>query len=310
MTWALIDSSWLAYRALYGLGDLRGGDTDAPTGVLYGFFEQLRTVCRDPHIRSNQAAIFFDSRKSYRALAYPAYKQKRKQERTPDELALLQVVYGQMRLLRTEILPAIGFPVYRQTGLESDDLIARVAADLTYEGRGRKMAVMVTADGDLYQCISESVHWYDPGRGRYLDPTEFFNEKMGLKPEQWAEVKALAGCPSDNVKGIPGVGEKTATVHVLGMLPVQPKRLAAINSSEGKDILQRNLKLVRLPHARTRPLTLTPARYDAEAFFAVCRQYGMRSYLSGPKHLDWQDFFAGDMRPKQTRRIRRRGSHG
>ncbi len=307
MIWALIDSSWLAYRALFGLGDLRGGDKDAPTGVLYGFFEQLRTVCQDPLVQTNKAAIFFDSRKSYRAVAYPLYKQKRKQQRTPEELALFHVMHEQMKLLRSEILPAVGFPVFRQTGLESDDLIALAARKLSDTGRGLKQAVIITADGDLYQCVSDSVHWYDPTRSQYVDPAAFFSRWLGIVPSQWAMVKAIAGCKSDNVKGVQGVGEPTAICYVLGMLPVERKRHEAITSADGKAIIARNLKLVQLPHEKTKDFKLKTPQYDADAFFRFCERYGMKSYLKGPKHREWGAFFRGDLLPREVRRVRRRG---
>lgn len=285
---AILDSSWFAHRAKYSLGNL--SHADLKTGVIYGFLEQVRHVCNDPRIMSNNVGLFFDSKSSVRKAAYPEYKANRqKAQRSPEEWAERAVMRDQLALLRQEILPAIGFPCFQQAGLESDDLMAQAAEQL--EGAG---TVLVTADGDLYQCITTRNHWYDPQRNRYLDHGAFWKE-YGIDPCSWAEVKAIAGCGTDNVKGVPGVGEGSAIKYILGIYPRHHKRYAAITSAEGLTIIQRNRGLVRLPHPDTLPLDIqpfNPPKYDERVFFKTAEQYGFKSFLEdGARRMGWVNFF-------------------
>ena len=291
--WALVDFSNLAHRALHTLQGM--SHNEVPTGIIFGFFQQLLTVCNDPYIASNRVALFFDSRQSYRRRSYPEYKAKKHQEATPEELNILKVFVQQVKVLRDEILPGIGFPCYRQIGLESDDLIAS-AADSLRDGMSKeRVAVVVTADHDLFQVISDNTHWYDPYRGKYLDVVGYRKETELSSVDQWALFKALAGCHSDNVKGVPGVGTKTAILYLSGVLPITSKKHLAIVSDEGKKTFQRNLGLVRLPHAKTKPVVLREPVYDEKAFLRCCKTYGLASYMEGQRKRDWQDFFAGKM---------------
>lgn len=282
MRWALIDASYLAYRSMYSVGDL--STDDLPTGVVFGFFHQLRTICRDPRVATTRMAVFFDSPDSYRAMEFSGYKEKRRAaERTPEERERLHVMWDQVRQLRDVVLPAIGIQVVRQRGLESDDLIAYAAQRL-------RECVMVTADGDLFQCISETASWYDPSRRRLLTP-ETFREQYGIEASRWGEVKCIAGCSTDNVPGVPGVGEKTAVRYLNGQLPPRYKTHQAIISAEGQSIRHRNASLVVLPHRRTLPFRLRRPNYSVEYFFKVCVAYGLDSFLAPKARADWTAFF-------------------
>lgn len=297
----LIDSSYLAHRARYSLKDLEF--EDFPTGVLFGFFEQLLTLCTNPRIKSNNVHLCFDSRQSYRKHEYPAYKATRHKNKTPEEIQELRVMKTQLNLLRREILPAIGFPVYRQTGLESDDIIAHIAAQISLSEDSQ--AIIITSDGDLYQCITNNVHWYDPGRESYLTLESFYAKKE-IDAEKWARVKAIAGCNSDEVKGVPGVGEKTAIQYLKGILPSKYKKFQAIISPEGKAIYKRNLKLVLLPHVKTKHVKTQQPVYSVKIFREVCKEYGFLSYLKGRRADQWMNFFNNKFVTHKTN-IRKRG---
>ena len=146
--WCLCDLGWLSYRAYYATGNL--GFDDVATGVIFGVFDALRVLSSDPQINSSNILIFADSRQSYRKSFFPGYKEKRHdtKEVSPDELQKLAEMKKQVHVLREEILPSIGIPVYKQNGCESDDLMAMAAR--SFKG-DEKEAVIVTADGDLYQ---------------------------------------------------------------------------------------------------------------------------------------------------------------
>lgn len=302
MRWCLIDASWLAYRARHAFGQ-RLSFADEPTGVVFGFFEQLRVTCYDPRVRTNAVALCFDSRKSYRRNAFPAYKQKRREERTPAEWAEVIAMKEQVERLRRDILPRCGFVCLKQSGLESDDVMAMAATQLPGTG------VMVTADNDLYQCINDRVHWYDPVRDLYLDPARLVERKR-VGSNEWGLVKCLAGCRGDGVPGIPGIGEKTAIDYIWKILK-PGKKLDAIMSPEGLRIMARNERLVVLPHLKTRPVKLPPdgPQYDRRAFYDVCAEYGFKSYLDGPRRRAWDGFFDGAMNANDLMAQRARKRH-
>ena len=294
--WVLVDISYMAHRARYALGEL--SYQDAPTGVLFGFFEQLRTTCLDTRVRSSRVVFLFDSKQSFRKQTFPAYKAHRKDDMSEEDVEKLKIMYHQVHLLRQDILPAIGFQVHRQTGCESDDLMAMAADSLQGD---RREAILITADGDLWQCISQAVHWFDPARKVYYDPETFLTKK-GINPGQWASVKALAGCNGDGVPGIPGVGEKTAIQHLLGTLPKHFKRAQALYSEEGKAIINRNLPLVKLPHHKTKPFELRDPELKPDVFFGMAERYGLMSYLREPLLGQWREFFSLAIGPETRKR--------
>jgi 5'-3' exonuclease len=296
--WILIDISYLAHRARYATADLQWEDFH--TGVLFGFWEQLRHICSDRNIQSNRVVFCFDSRQSYRKKTFPEYKAHRRTDLTDEEKVQIEAMYDQVKLLRADVLPAVGFQVVRQTGCESDDVMAQIARQLTAESQP---GIMVTADGDLWQCISHSVHWYDPARERLYTPSVFANKK-GIACNMWGQVKAIAGCSGDGVPGVPRVGEKTAVRYLTSQLPSHHKTYQAIISPEGKRIIERNKPLVILPHTKTKPIELREPDYSIEGFFDFCERYGFRTYLKDPKKSEWEAFLSN----KHTH-TRRRGEH-
>lgn len=287
MKWVIIDLSYLAHRARYGTKDLEY--EDVPTGVLFGFFEQLRTICAHHHIRSNRVLICADSKKSIRKKTFPGYKSKRYDAMTEEEQKILSAMRDQVLLLRKVILPEIGIPIYRQTGLESDDLMAALAQQLD---KKKEQGVLVTGDGDLFQCITEYVHWFDPMRNRYLIPAWFERQKK-IAPSRWGEVKCIGGCTSDSVPGVTNVKEKTAIAYLNGTLPAHYARYKSIESKAGQDAIARNRSLVILPHEKTKPVKLKEPEMNIDAFWSMCERYGLQSYLQKTKKKEWEDFFKG-----------------
>lgn len=292
--WVLIDMSYIAYRAKYALNGLKF--EDIPTGVIFGFFEQFKSICQDRLVQSNQVIFFFDSRKSYRRKVYPNYKKKRIEERTEEEKEQLQIMYEQIRILRTDILPRLGIQVHRQTGLESDDLMAKVSQ--CFSPKKERQAIIITSDKDLYQCISNAVHWYDYGRGVYYEPFLFQNTKY-IEPSRWGEVKCITGCLSDTVEGIKGVGEKTAIEFLTNKINPSTKRYISITSSEGQEIIERNKELIILPHRKTKSINLKAPEYNMNAFISICKEYGLISFLEKDKRKEWRRFFQGELARKK-----------
>ncbi|MDT5002459.1 MAG: polymerase [Mycobacterium sp.] len=198
----LLDGNSLAFRAFYALPaenfKTQGGLT---TNAVYGFTAMLINLLRDEgptHI----AAAFDVSRETFRKEKYPEYKAGR--SATPDEFR------GQIDITK-EVLVALGITVLAEAGFEADDLIATLATQAENEGY---RVLVVTGDRDALQLVSDDVTVLYPIKG-VSELTRFTPEavqnKYGLTPTQYPDFAALRGDPSDNLPGIPGVGEKTAT---------------------------------------------------------------------------------------------------
>ena len=293
--WVVFDFSWLAYRALYSMGGL--SFDDMPTGVVFGVLEAIRTVCADEKIRSNKVAIMLDSRRNVRKKQFPEYKSKRS-DITEEEKEERKKMYEQMDILTEDFLPACGFLLYKQKGMESDDLLAMAAQQLSKDGQD---VVIVTADGDLYQCISDNVYWYNPSRNLFYSQ-ESFRKKKGIEANRWGEMKMVAGCPGDGVPGVPKVGEKTAIKYLLGTLPKHYKTYQRIISEEGQKIIERNKKLVILPHLDTKKLEFRIPEYESDVFVDKCKKYGFYSFIDEKRKKNWEMIFGDKLRPEKLRK--------
>ena len=198
----LLDGHSLAYRAFYALPvENFSTTTGQATNAVYGFTSMLINVLRDE--RPTHVAVAFDvSRVTFRTEAFPAYKATR--SASPAEFA------GQVELTKN-VLTALGIPSLAVAGFEADDIIATLAS--AAEAADFEVLV-VTGDRDAFQLIDENVTVLYPVRGvselARMDPAAV-TAKYGLAPELYADFAALRGDKSDNLPGIPGVGEKTAT---------------------------------------------------------------------------------------------------
>ena len=298
--WVFIDVSYLAYRAHFGLNHLHPVWEDLRTEVLFGFWEQLRVICENERVNSNRVVACCDSPSSLRRKAFPGYKAGRKEDQTPEEQQERKIIHDQMNVLRDVLLPKVGIQVLCQDGLESDDMMAQASLQLR-EARQPELAILVTGDGDLWQCISPTTLWFDPGRDRLYD-VETFIAKKGIHPCLWGQVKCWAGCSSDTVPGVPRVGEKTAVKFLMNQLPSSHKTFQAITSQEGKRIYHDNVDLVILPHEATKPVLLHSPEYSPEAFFSMCEQYGFHSYLKKPLKGKWMDLMTQGRGQRKTRK--------
>ncbi|KAA1248003.1 DNA polymerase I [Mycobacterium simiae] len=201
----LLDGNSLAFRAFYALPaenfKTRGGLT---TNAVYGFTAMLINLLRD-EAPTYIAAAFDVSRQTFRSERYPEYKANRSS--TPDEF------HGQIDITK-EVLGALGITVLAEPGFEADDIIATLATQAEKEGY---RVLVVTGDRDALQLVSDDVTVLYPRKG-VSELTRFTPdavvEKYGLTPAQYPDFAALRGDPSDNLPGIPGVGEKTASKWV------------------------------------------------------------------------------------------------
>jgi DNA polymerase-1 len=196
----LVDGTGFAFRSYYAIRSGMTTSKGQPTNAVYGFARILLKILREQ--QPTHIVMAFDAGGgTFRNEMYAEYKATRQE--TPEDLR------SQLPLMTT-LVEAFDIPVLRVPGVEADDVIgtlARRAEDAGME------AVIVSGDKDLLQLVSDRVRVYDPSKGDagiWYTPNEV-RERFGVEPERVIDVLALMGDASDNVPGIRGIGEKTAT---------------------------------------------------------------------------------------------------
>ena len=271
-TWLLLDSNYLAYRALHTTGKLT--HENVPTGVIYGFLRDV--VNLQNHHVTNHIVFCFDHGESLRKVVYPGYKisrQQRRKEQTPEEKMIHDAMHQQLTLLREEYLEEFGYNnIHYQEGYEADDMIASICHNL----KPKDKAIIVSADHDLFQLLNDQVICYNPAK-QVAITAESFTEKFGVAPSQWCDVKAIAGCSSDDVIGVAGVGELTAAKWLAGRLKPGSKKFEAI--VKGNKLWRKNLPIVRLPYVGTEVKPLYRDETTDEKWEGLVSRLGMKSLL-------------------------------
>ena len=196
-----LDGNSLAYRAFFALPTDMITANGQVTNSIYGFTSMLLTLMRD-HKPDGVVVVFDRKEPTFRHEAAPEYKAQR--ETQPD------ILYQQLDLIR-EMLTKMGIEAIDAAGFEGDDLIATIADKAQKAGDD---LIIVTGDRDNYQLVADPhirVLYNKRGVSDYAlyDEAGIF-ERTGVTPKQYAEYAALRGDPSDNLDGVPGVGEKTA----------------------------------------------------------------------------------------------------
>ncbi|MEL7642248.1 MAG: DNA polymerase I [Solidesulfovibrio sp.] len=200
----LIDGSAFFYRGYHAFRDIARSD-GFPTSALFMVFRLLFKLVKEQ--TPDHLVFFLDGRgPSFRSNIYSDYKANR--ESMPEPLA------RQVEPL-IEGLTLLGLPVIVPEGAEADDGIASLAARF---GPSRPV-VIVGADKDLKQCLTDTVVLYDPsGKAEKLVTKADFTAECGIEPASWPDLQALVGDTSDNIPGVPGVGPKTA-LDILRRFP-------------------------------------------------------------------------------------------
>lgn len=287
MNYIIVDSNGLCWIAKYAQKGLSYGDME--TGIMFGFLSQIKKIAKD--FNTNKFIFSWDSKKSIRRSLYPQYKQHRREkqaERTPQEVIEDNMAFYQFYLLRTKVLPQLGFRnIFIRTGFESDDIIASLVIDPPEPLQSSKN-IVVTTDDDLLQLLNRC-DIYNP-RTHETTTKDKFKEKYGLNPLDWPLVKQLAGCDSDNVEGVPGVGEIKAMQYVKKQM--KPGKILGRIVKEGEAIIKRNAPLVCLPLIGTKPpegFNIVEDTFNVDNFLDVFEKYGFQSFI---KDLDvWRRTF-------------------
>lgn len=205
----LLDSASLYYRSYFALPESMQAPDGHPHNAIRGFFSTIARLRQRFSPSGLVAAWDADWRPQWRVDLIPSYKTHRVAteddvkalEETPDTLG------PQIGAIR-ELLEAWGVPVVGVEGYEADDIIATLAK--SYDN-----ALVVSGDRDMVQVVSERTHVFlavNGGMEKWplLDPRAV-RERYGVAPDQYVEVAAMRGDPSDGLPGVPGIGEKTAT---------------------------------------------------------------------------------------------------
>lgn len=273
-TWLLLDANYLCRRAFHSMPGL--SYHDIPTGVIYGL---LRDVSNLQDLHATDDVVFcFDHGQSRRVEAYPAYKAHRRPGAyTHDErVQNLNIFRAQVELIRKDYLRQIGYRnVFSQFGYEADDLIG----SLCQKRSNGDDVIIVSEDQDFYQLLTPHVSIYHPKKNLAVTRISFV-KSYRISPEQWITVKAIAGCHTDNIMGVPRVGEATALKYVKGTLS---KHLSSYDKIESqREMWEENIKLVSLPYPGVEPMELRDNEVTVRKWKAFCERYGMTSIANRP----------------------------
>ena len=199
---AIIDGKSVFYRGYYAMPTLTTAD-GTPTGGVYGFAAMSLELIKK--LKPDYVAVAWDKPKTNirkRLAIYPAYKAGRKAA-PPDFYAQIPVLY--------DLLEAFGWPLYELDDYEADDILCTLAHKASAQGIE---SMLITSDLDALQCLGPLTHVYALKKGfsniERFD-SEYYEAKHHIKTTQFLDMKALKGDSSDNIPGVPGIGEKTAT---------------------------------------------------------------------------------------------------
>lgn len=218
----LIDGNSMAYRAFFALPDTMATADGRPTNAIFGLASMLVKLISD--YRPRQIAVAWDAGMSGREVVYPEYKSHR-----PPKPDLLRQQWPQL----LEMVEAFGYTNVKVDGYEADDVIAtmtRQASEVNIP------VVVVTGDRDAYQLVTDTVQVMSTSRG--VTETKMYNreavkERYGVYPELVTDLMGLRGDTSDNIPGVPGIGEKTAAA-LLEQFGSLEEVLANVDQVSGK----------------------------------------------------------------------------
>jgi DNA polymerase-1 len=276
----LLDGFGLVYRGYYALPPLTTSKGDLVNGV-FGFCSIVLRGFAD--LKPDYVAVAFDlSGPTFRHEAYADYKATR--TRMPDDLA------AQFPKVR-EVVKAMRIPVYEQAGYEADDVIGTLTLDAEKAGIE---TTIVSVDLDMLQLVTDKTRLMTTRSGVentvIYDPARIW-ERFGLRPDQMIDYKALKGDPTDNIPGVPGVGEKTAAklVAEYGTLDALYERIDDVKPEKLRDKLIEHRsqvfegrELTTIVRDLPVSLDLAAARlgdYDRDTVLRLFREYEFRTLI-------------------------------
>lgn len=274
----LVDGYSQMYRAYHAIRGLSGPDGRS-TNAVYGFVTMLRKLVADQ--QPALIACAFDlAGPTFRSALAADYKANR--PGMPDDLAY-QIPYVH------RACEALGVPILSCPGFEADDVIGTVAERAVKEGY---RVAIVTGDKDMFQLVHDDIRVFNPrDEGTWYD-ADGVQEKFGVRPDRVVDVLALTGDSIDNIKGVPGVGEKGARdlIGTYGSLDALLEHAGEVTQKKYREALLAHADLARQSRELARIRRDAPITFEIEAFryggpnrqacFELFGELGFRSLLS------------------------------
>lgn len=249
----LIDGNSILYRSFYAIQRLSTSQ-GFPTNAIYGFLNTLRKI-QEQEKPSHLGIVFDTGKPTLRHKAFEAYKAQRKP--MPDDLQT------QLPVLK-KVIQALRIPLFEYENYEADDVLASLARLASEKGI---QTIIVTTDKDLFQLVDDKTIIYNPAKEIYLD-REKVKEFFGVEPEQVVDVLSLWGDPSDNVPGVPGIGEKTSKnlIQHFSSLDNLLANLEKVESPRIREAIRQNLEKINLSRQLVTVERNLPLELNLEAF--------------------------------------------
>ena len=275
----ILDGYGLIYRAYFALASRPLTDSDGNNiSAIYGFFRTIFFLRKDYGAR--RIAVAMDTiGPTHRHKLYLEYKATR--DKTPESL------HAQVPIIK-RILECLGVPVLSVEGYEADDVIGSMAELCRKEGRD---CSLVSADKDLMQLVDKNVRMLRPRKGggfQEIGPAQVLEEK-GVRPNQMVDYLALIGDSSDNIRGVDGIGEKTATAllakwgnldSLYNNIDEVAKGARLLKLKEGKESAYFSRKLVKIVRDLALEKELVSIDNSIIDFAAVAREFRKRNMMT------------------------------
>jgi DNA polymerase-1 len=249
----LIDGNSLLYRSFYAIQRLSNSQ-GFPTNAIYGFIITLRKLLEQE--KPDYLGIVFDTPgPKLRHAVFKEYKAHRKP--MPDDLV------KQIPKLK-EVIRALRIPVFEDQDYEADDVLGSLAQKAAAKNF---LSVIVSTDKDLLQMVGPAIQVYNPAKELTLDEAKV-KEIFGVLPDQVVDVLSLWGDPSDNVPGVPGIGEKTAKslIGEYGSLANLLKNLEKMKNPRLKEKIEQNMDTLEMSRELVTIEKNLDVRFDPEQF--------------------------------------------
>lgn len=251
----VVDISNIAYRSFHTPQSNLSTREGEPTGVMLGILNSLKMYIDKFQNVSKIVACFDGGKSAWRKSIYPDYKANRTYGSDPEEKAKYDALFKQINTMY-EFLPQLGVHCIKEKSYEADDIMYAVCKTLP----GNKL--VISSDKDFLQLVSEDISVYNLHKDKIISPLNFY-EEMKIPLEAYMGYRALLGDPSDNIPGVPGIGNTTAKKlmdkygHIDNVLNPSPEakkelmksaRTKKIFDKENLHILGRNHRLMNFKY--------------------------------------------------------------
>ncbi len=252
MKFVLLDGNSFCYRAFYAIRELRNSKGQ-PTNAVYGFITMFEKLLKE--VGPDGVAVAFDLKgPTFRHKAFEDYKAHRAP--MPEDLV------SQMPIIK-EVVRALNVPIYEKEGYEADDVMATLARKL--KALGHEVTI-VTSDKDALQLVDKKIKVLNPQKENFIYDEAQVKKRFGVEPKRVVEIMALMGDASDNIPGVPGIGDKTASKLIIefGTLEEVLKNISKIKGDKIKENLDRHKEQARLSRRLAEIDQNVPLDFDIE----------------------------------------------